>query len=42
VSKYVEDRFIGILTKLEQYKSKNYGAALDETFKIMDEVLQSE
>lgn len=38
----MEDRFIGILTKSQQYLSKNYVAALDETFKIMDEILQSE
>lgn len=41
VSKYVEKFFIGQLVKLEQYKKKNYVAALDEAFRLMDELLES-
>lgn len=41
VSKYVEKFFISQLVKLDQYKKKNYVAALDEAFRLMDELLES-
>lgn len=42
MSKFVETKYIQILTSLEQYKKKKYSEALDESFKRMDELISSE
>lgn len=41
VSQYVEQKFVKILTQLEAYKKKNYVDALDQAFKLMDEMISS-
>jgi len=42
VSKYVEVKFVNQLVTLEKYKKKDYVGALDDVFRIMDELLASE
>jgi len=37
----VADKFIHQLVKLPQYQSKDYLGALDEAFRIMDELIAS-
>ena len=41
VSKYVAEKFINQLVKLPNYKNKEYLAALDEAFRLMDDLIAS-
>ena len=42
VAKFVENHFIEELLKKENFKNKNYGAALEETFYTMDDLLKAD
>lgn len=42
MSKFVENKFIDQLIHLGSYKSANYGQALIDAFKLMDELIVSE
>lgn len=42
VSQFVKKKFEAILTSLEEYKNKDYGAALTKTFIKLDEMMTSE
>lgn len=42
VSEYVSQVFVKELTSLEAYKNKDYEAALNEAFKRIDELIESQ
>jgi hypothetical protein len=42
VSKYVSDVFVSVLKSTEEYKKKDYVKAMDETFRKVDEMIDSE
>jgi serine/threonine protein phosphatase PrpC len=40
VSIFVKEKFVAELTKLEEYKTKNYGDALKKCFRRMDTIME--